>query len=1617
MEDAEDVQQSPGLEIGDLIVLLGGRLNKTVGKIYGFSPDRFTIQPRGLTDRVLHIPIIDGLPDPDLEIEEIKLLKKAVLPGFVNLIDLRAGQFVETFGREQEETGAFKVVTVDPENDTAVFLDDAGIETQLDFQFTGIPRDLPYEVIRTRESPALGTEATETTEADGESSAEADGESSVEADEEADEDEDEFILGAQLDLPEDKEIVEVEASHRVYLDVFQRSDLLGQLIRTLPIQQQRDPIKLQEIRRRVELFIQLRNYVVRYGITGEPRGLLPTSLLTLGEIIHLRGATPLAKKIATITKVLYACDLEGPGEDDPPAFDLEEGLYVDYLHDVLEKAKTLEKASQVTTGVASVGMPKFFTDMEKYRQVVQTPYKIQQGSKAVTTDEEVFRRVAPNFEAPSLNARDEYEEGDIRPPIVQIPYAMTRLLHGRQSRFLTGEPLRTVEPGEAPSYSDILLFPRNNGVLRAFGPTRSGSLATDISLGMSDPQQVHTLLEKLGSISEFPTAQGILQLGVEGNILGNVSLKDWLEQQPLVLYGPADATELLVGYGLQNVEWNLEQTAVLQQKVQQTLGALRVYMSETREENKATLANLRFEAQSILEPEAATRLLARIESEPLLQKVLENLRLYIGDLASIDINWFSYLYINYPDLLLTVLGQQAILVSKERIRFIRDQYIQAQKNAYAIQRGIKDAGEIPQENTCPHVKKLEEIRKIAHATSNEPRDVLKMKLLVKLLADYRGKTEDNWVWCKTCNKHLVCAHELLNIQEYIRPKEKDVIHKELILKFSGGQFSGKFVCRVCGIAIADMDFDTSMEFDDQGRPMMGRSVMVDTDAQEMDELKELMSGPGEAEEELSFGNDELNTAYKAFKTVTNLLGINPDEADYRTMLEWCSQYLTTLPTRDAYAAATKGKKAQDYDIYYSIRYVSAVAAILLLNIQTRVPDYTVYYTSADCKDGFFGYPMDSQANLAGVQCVTTVIAGINENEFPWNQTTLQKQPNLLKRRDVLQPFVFGQLTEFMKNPIFQAAVQKKKDYRKEVYGSGAGAGVKQDFISQGFRPVPYTLTVEEAASAPASASSSGASAATAWIRSAHRIAATAAALNPDAIISNTTSGLHSVREPAGFWKQQELPALEERKPAVFSELVPKVSTTFAPTAKKELTGEVDSNNFYKLFMDVCYDGENKGLPHELGIGLTCGRCGLNFQENPNLPTTVEADPKKQAVEEDKMALQRKSHMESQGIEITEETFYDLLNTAHEKASMKRTIPPALPRAETTLPGLASMPSEPVEGWATILTGLMAALKELGPSPSRIQIATAAQALVAKITEKEEFIQQRLGKDIFGMLDSMVQRSPRECGEALRSYIMIPFQRWITRIDGSSYEILGSYELSKETMNDILVKGMGPHLQLLGGGEEIMGLARLKVMKLVEDLRHVCSTILPNLRGILTPGGNVMVSYIMRAVVMGYIQSFIDPHSIPESDGREEFQGAINIKLLYGALATTLRRYSSGSRVPSEQEIRTRLEQRAEAEKQKFIGRLDAMTRDERRVALVNKTLGLGEWAVGGTKAIRQYDPERYEAERAERAQAGLTDYVDVGAANTADGEGRAFDMFGFVAGDVNEGDGGYDNEQVAEDDF
>jgi hypothetical protein len=94
-------------------------------------------------------------------------------------------------------------------------------------------------------------------------------------------------------------------------------------------------------------------------------------------------------------------------------------------------------------------------------------------------------------------------------------------------------------------------------------------------------------------------------------------------------------------------------------------------------------------------------------------------------------------------------------------------------------------------------------------------------------------------------------------------------------------------------------------------------------------------------------------------------------------------------------------------------------------------------------------------------------------------------------------------------------------------------------------------------------------------------------------------------------------------------------------------------------------------------------------------------------------------------------------------------------------------------------------------------------------------------------------------------------------------------------------------------------------------------------------------------------------------------------------------------------IQELINRRDEIEKNMFIRRFEGMTPEEKKMAKRIKQLGLKEWAIGGTNAIQKYDSDQYEVERNQRAEMGFAELfeADVGA------------------------EGGYDHDQIAEDDY
>jgi hypothetical protein len=126
----------------------------------------------------------------------------------------------------------------------------------------------------------------------------------------------------------------------------------------------------------------------------------------------------------------------------------------------------------------------------------------------------------------------------------------------------------------------------------------------------------------------------------------------------------------------------------------------------------------------------------------------------------------------------------------------------------------------------------------------------------------------------------MCQHENLLLQEYLHPREKETIHKELIVRFSGGVFQGKFICNNCGQGIADLDFDNSLEYNDDGVPLVGRSELVDKDAMAQDEIDQAIGVPIGSVEEIKFNSESQTLYYQKVREVFDRVGIFPEPSGY-----------------------------------------------------------------------------------------------------------------------------------------------------------------------------------------------------------------------------------------------------------------------------------------------------------------------------------------------------------------------------------------------------------------------------------------------------------------------------------------------------------------------------------------------------------------------------------------------------------------------------------------------------------------------------------------------------------------------------------------------------------------
>jgi hypothetical protein len=457
---------------------------------------------------------------------------------------------------------------------------------------------------------------------------------------------------------------------------------------------------------------------------------------------------------------------------------------------------------------------------------------------------------------------------------------------------------------------------------------------------------------------------------------------------------------------------------------------------------------------------------------------------------------------------------------------------------------------------------------------------------------------------------------------------------------------------------------------------------------------------------------------------------------------------------------------------------------------------------------------------------------------------------------------------------------------------------------------------------------------------------------------------------------------------------------------------------YRLFLRVCFRGPRIGKQHEPGYDNKCPWCEFQFPEDPRLPPPTrrfasEKGKQKKFDEEYQSALETRKSQElaalrEAGVEdITGENFEELLNNVNRNSLIPKMNPPEIPTPLDNLRGMLSLLPKPFEDYEEILRETLVALEALPPNASRTDIITALGPLSTKAVSLENEIKTRLGEANFVNYAAMVKLPPQELGETLRSYFLIPFQRILNTSSQGPRQFKPiikpsrTTEFSAEVFTD-LTKAYTLHTSYLNEVARDIPksdvFVRAKLREVVDRLSEVIPVLIKVLRPTVVRGGGNTSLFLQRCIVGGMFAEFVMPNHIPSGQpGLVAPTSAIAVpaRLPAKILQACLLKYKQEGLAYSDEQIREMIQDRQEKEKMKIINDKSEMTPEQRKLDNMLQRLGMGKWAVGGTKAIWRYDPNQYLSEKDAMEAAGITRF------------GPEIDVY--------ERDGGYDVVQTTED--
>ena len=981
-------------ELGDYVTIISDVYRSTTGRIIYRDLGLIRIRPFTSSNTAVDFPLDEqGQFIETLGVTEVQIHEKRKYPHYSKQLSTVPGEILEFYNTDGTtgpvQKTVFEIIATDQYD--AIKLDDG---TVLDFGFIGPAA--PYFVIRpvaAKETEELGLE--------------------LEPEPEVNFPEiDISLLPAAL-------VEEIPSEERTYSDTEQREDMFVSLLLNIPQKRQKDAKVMKAIYRETDVLLALKNSVVERDESGavnpESEG-RSYRCVTIQEALEKQPTgAPISALIpvAAVKKALYISDIQDESD----------------RHNVVIRNENRNLFDSVSAGrvfASQTAINPFFAYIQNYLKSFEAYTAAGSGTKRIRIDQDVLRSEIPPTKVEGFinlantvdrrkGAADDLTSdyiGSIDDRLIRL-VGPARMRKGiRTDTQMDDERYNSVVVASGDSAETIghILLSKELASFRS--PVRSSVLLWDVHASEASRIRVRLFYKTL-------TAQWEDQLVITDDVAVDLSpLVSERLTNSLAIITPENVS-VLDSLGLRNLELTDSVFDIVKTK---NTSSQAIWDSTFKALQRRALKSLEEEAKPVFPTVASAE--SRLFSEDVLGNELfrvpmtfikekETLLLESDLVLANDI--LKYAELTYGQFWYALTSGDPVIIAEREAIFNSEQERQ-NRNIRTKRQYVKEFTARPDINPCIHVQEYEKVKGIRN-------DEERMLIFDTFVKKYQAGQNGNNILCGTCGKDLVCKHEILLLQEFLHPGRGVALHKTLLLEYSGPVFEGAYICKNCGQKIAELEYDTHMEFDDEGRPLVGRSVIKDTGDDETDFAVALREEGGD---KIPFEGVDL-AIYFVARTLFERAGIVANISMYKRVIMSAQEYLKDSkrvfergvydPRRTAAIKAAKpgAPVPPTYDSYFATSQIGILGALLVLELQTS--DLEVTFAASGCQFSRDGFPLAGDApavaGTGALKYVACVVSSILRNDTPWNKTVWSPETQIKRRSDMCEQTVLNALNSVL----------------------------------------------------------------------------------------------------------------------------------------------------------------------------------------------------------------------------------------------------------------------------------------------------------------------------------------------------------------------------------------------------------------------------------------------------------------------------------------------------------------------------------------------------------------------------------------------------------------------------